>query len=333
MSAAARRVAIVGAGGTIAMEGAHPFDWVDYGDSGRINPVEKIVAGMDRGLDDIALELVPFRMLPSTGITVEDWIELAALVKALDARPGIAGIVITHGTATLEETAFFIEATCAVTKPVILSGAQRPPNTAASDAMVNLRAAVSAATQAPAGVYACMNGQLFAAADVSKTSNFALDAFEAPEFGPLGRIDADGSLFIARAPIPAPRVLDLPEGTVPRVDIALSYAGSDGTAIRALTAAGAQAIIVAGMPPGRAAPGDRAAMCEAVAAGVVVVQSSRALRGSVPVQPYNRAEGILGGGGLSVQKARILVLLALSSNLDIEGIEELLQTWGRSPPT
>ncbi|MBK0329590.1 asparaginase [Rhodobacteraceae bacterium F11138] len=315
------------------MEGAHPFDWVDYGDTGRINPVDKIVRGMNLGLDGVDLELVPFRMLPSTGISVDDWIELAGVVMALDAQANIAGVVITHGTATLEETAFFIEATCHVTKPVILSGAQRPPNTAASDAMVNLRSAVSAATQAPAGVYACMNGQLFAASDVTKTSNFALDAFEAPEFGPLGRVDADGGLFMARAPIPAPKVLDLPAGAVPRVDIALSYAGSDGTAIRALTSARAEGIIVAGMPPGRAAPGDRAAMLEAVAAGVVVVQSSRATRGGVPVQPYNRADGILGGGGLSVQKARILVLLALASNSDRDAIEDLLQTWGRLPPT
>lgn len=326
---AARRVAVIGAGGTIAMEGAHPFDWVDYGDTGRINSVETIVEGMDLGLDAVTLDLVPFRMLPSTGISVADWIELAGVVMDLAGNSDIDGIVITHGTATLEETAFFLEATCATTKPVILSGAQRPPNTAASDAMVNLRAAVSAATQAPAGVYACMNGQLFAAADVSKTSNFALDAFEAPEFGPLGRIDADGSLYMARAPIPARKVLPLPTGKAPRVDIALSYAGSDGTAIRALMSAGAQAIVVAGMPPGRAAPGDRAAMLEAVAAGVTVVQSSRALRGGVPIQPYNQADGILGGGGLSVQKARILLMLALASGSEAAEIEHLLQTWGR----
>ncbi|MEC7761545.1 MAG: asparaginase [Pseudomonadota bacterium] len=328
----AGRVAVVGAGGTIAMEGAHPFDWVDYGDTGRINLVDKIVEGMDLGLAGITLDLIPFRMLPSTGISVADWTELAQVVMDLDGQTDIDGIVVTHGTATLEETAFFLEATCATTKPVILSGAQRPPNTAASDAMVNLRAAVSAATQAPAGVYACMNGQLFAASDVTKTSNFALDAFEAPEFGPLGRIDADGSLFMARAPIPAPRVLPIPTGEVPRVDIALSYAGSDGTAIRALTSAGAQAIIVAGMPPGRAAPGDRAAMLDAVAAGVTVVQSSRALRGGVPIQPYNQADGILGGGGLSVQKARILVMLALASGSEAAEIEDLLQTWGRYQP-
>ncbi|EAQ02376.1 Asparaginase/glutaminase [Pseudooceanicola batsensis HTCC2597] len=324
---------MIGAGGTIAMEGAHPFDWVDYGDTGRINPVDRIVEAMDLGLDGIALELVPFRMLPSTGITVEDWIDLAARVKELDRQNSIAGIVVTHGTATLEETAFFLEATCAATKPVILSGAQRPPNTAASDAMVNLRAAISAATQAPAGVYACMNGQLFAASDVSKTSNFALDAFEAPEFGPLGRIEADGTLFMARPPVPARRILALPEGAVPRVDIALSYSGSDGAAIRALTAAGAAGLVVAGMPPGRAAPGDRAAMLEAVAAGVVVVQSSRALRGGVPVQPYNRADGILGGGALGVQKARILLMLALASKSSAADIEDLLQTWGRLAPT
>ena len=326
---AARHVAVIGAGGTIAMEGAQPLDWVDYGDTGRINTVDQIVEGMNLGLTDVTLELVPFRMLPSTGISVADWIELAGVVMELDQRTDIDGIVITHGTATLEETAFFLEATCATTKPVILSGAQRPPNTAASDAMVNLRAAVSAAIQAIAGVYVCMNGQLFAAADVSKTSNFALDAFEAPEFGPLGRIDADGSLFMARAPIQPSKVLPLPAHEPPRVDIALSYAGSDGTAIRALTSAGAKAIIVAGMPPGRASPGDRTAMLEAVAAGVTVVQSSRALRGGIPVQPYNRADGILGGGGLNVQKARILVMLALASGHKAADIEKLLQTWGR----
>lgn len=310
------------------MEGANPFDWVDYGDTGKINPVEKIVAGMDLGLPEIDLELVPFRLLPSTGISIEDWIELAGLVMKLDQRADIAGIVITHGTATLEETAFFLEATCAVTKPVILSGAQRPPNTAASDAMVNLRAAVAAATQAPAGVFACMNNLLFAACDVTKTSNFALDAFEAPEFGPLGRINADGSLYMARNAAPAQVIFAVPTGTLPRVDIALSYAGSDGAGIRALTTAKAQAIIVAGMVPGRASPGDRAAMLEAVAAGVLVVQSSRALRNGVPVQPYNQADRILGGGVLSVQKARILILLALASQFNRDTIESLLQNWG-----
>jgi len=325
------RVAIVGAGGTIAMEGAHPFDWVDYGDTGRINAMETILDSIDLGLSEVALELVPFRLLPSTGISVADWIALAQQVKDLDARDDVTGILVTHGTATLEETAFFLEATCAVAKPVVLSGAQRPPNTAASDAIVNLRAAVSVATQAPRGVYACMNSQLFAAADVTKTSNFALDAFEAPEFGALGRVNADGGLYMVRHPAAAPHIFDLPSDPIPRVDIALSYAGSDGCAIRALAASGSQGIIVAGMPPGRAAPGDRTAMLEAVARGTIVVQSSRALRGSVPIQPYNRASGILGGGGLTVEKARILVLLALAANMSPERIEALLQLWGRIP--
>lgn len=325
------RVAIIGAGGTIAMEGAHPYDWVDYGDTGIINPVEAVVAGMDLRLPGITHTLHPFRMLPSTGITPADWQELAARIEAIASGaegPVPDGIVVTHGTASMEESAFFVHLTLGHDLPVIFTGAQRPPNTAASDAAANLRQAVAAAASGLApGAYVVMDSRIFGAADVTKTANHALDAFEAPEFGPLGAVEASGRVVLARQPLPRPRRFTPGDGPLPGVALVASYAGAGGDVIDALAVAGMGGIVSAGMPPGRCTPGERAAMKRAVAAGLTVVQSSRALRGRVPVQAWNTADGILSGGGLSPNKARILLLLALAEGLPAAEIEMLLQFW------
>ena len=110
----------------------------------------------------------------------------------------------------------------------------------------------------------------------------------------------------------------------PRVDLALSYAGADGTAIDAFVRSGASAIISVGMPPGRCTPEERAALREAVAAGVLVVQSSRAPRGAVVAQGYNRADGIVSGGDLAPNKLRILLMVGLSAGLARAAIGEML---------
>jgi len=326
-----RRIAVIGAGGTIAMVGAGRWDWVDYGDTGIIRPVERVLEEMSFGLPGVDVVPVAFRLLPSTGITPADWVALAQAIADLARAGGVDGVVVTHGTATLEETAFFLHAVLDPPWPVVVTGAQRPPATAGSDAEAGMRGALAAAACGPAGVFVAMNGQLFGAATVTKTSNFALDAFEAPQSGPLGRIEPDGSLSLLAAPVPRAHAFGVPEDAqaLPRVDIALSYAGADGVAVDALVAAGARGIVSAGLPPGRSTPGERAALLRAVAAGVTVVQSSRAARGQVPVQPYNVAEGILAGGGLAPNKARILVMLALGAGLGRAALQALLLGWGK----
>lgn len=321
------RIAVLGAGGTIAMEGAHPFDWVDYGDTGIINPVDRVIAAMEFGLPGVEVVPVPVRMLPGTGIMAADWVGLAAAIAETAGAGGFDGIVVTHGTATLEETAFFLSRVVDVGLPVVVTGAQRPPNTLSSDAVAGLRGALVAAARAPAGVFVAMNGHLFDPADVTKTANHALDAFEAPEFGPLGRIEAGGTLTLRRFPAAPVRRFALPDSGatgLPRTDLVLSYAGADGTQIDALVAAGTRGIVSAGFPPGRCTPGERAALLRAVAAGVVVVQGSRAVRGTVPLQSYNARDGILSGGGLAPGKARILLMLALSAGLSADAIQALL---------
>jgi L-asparaginase len=328
-----QRALVVGAGGTIAMVGRSAYDWVEYGESGQVRPVAEVVCELQPLLDGVELEMISFRAVASTGIAWRDWMELGRLVRDLAAtRPDAHGIVITHGTASLEDTAWFLDLVVQCRMPVVLVGAQRPPNTAGSDAAPNLRAALAVAVAPQArelGVLVVMDNYIYSARDVSKTANFALDAFEAGEFGPLGRVDADGTVVLRRRPsLPNPRAAPLASALAcdspPRVDLALSHAGADGTAINAFVQAGARAIVSVGMPPGRCTPAEREALREAVAAGVLVVQSSRAPRGAVVAQQYNRADGILSGGDLAPNKLRILLMAALSVGVAHAAIGEML---------
>ena len=315
------------------MVGRSAYDWVEYGESGHVRSVAEVVGELQPLLEGVELEMVSFRAIGSTGIAWRDWVELAMLVRNLVAtRPDAQGIVITHGTASLEDTAWFLDLVLRCPLPVVLVGAQRPPNTAGSDAAPNLRAALAVAV-APAardlGVLVVMDNYIHGARDVRKTSNFALDAFESGEFGPLGRVDADGTVVLRRRPsLPNPQAAPL-DGALacdapPRVDLALSYAGADRTAIDAFVRAGASAIVSVGMPPGRCTPAERDALREAVAAGVLVVQSSRAPRGAVVAQQYNRADGIVSGGDLAPNKLRILLMAALSAGVAHAAIGKML---------
>jgi L-asparaginase len=321
----------VGAGGTIAMHGAHGFDWVDYFDSGIIHHIDEVIATHPLQLRGIEALPVTYRLLPSTGIGPGDWQELARFIQALAQELGpLDGIVVTHGTATLEETAFFMNLVHDG-PPLVLVGAQRPANTIGSDAIPNLRGAVAAAGSGalpPGSVSVLMDGYLYSPTDVTKTGNHQLHAFEAPEFGPLGSVDAQGRVSLRRQAWGDQRLplsYDTLNATpLPRVDIVFSYAGADDAGIRGLLDAGAQGLVVAGFAPGRCANGQRPVLEEAAARGVKVVQCSRAYRGSVPAQTYNEKVGILGGGRLSPQKARILLMLMLRARLPHHLMQELL---------
>lgn len=331
---ARRRIALISTGGTIAMEGAHAFDWLNYGGNGRINPVDEILKSLDLGLEGLDVSPVSLKSLPSTGITPADWRDLAQNIRAtLTADASIEGVVVTHGTATLEETAFFMHLVHGAQQPVILTGAQRPPNTASSDAVANLRAALIAAADLRlqgAGCLVCFNQALHEASDVTKTSNFSLDAFRSPHLGPLGHFGPSGALTLRRAPDPALRgaFAQFDAGaSLPRVDIVFSYAGADGTAVRAFVSAGARGLVSIGFPPGRSANQERAALEKAAADGLLVIQCSRALDDHVPEQPYNMRAGVLSGGGLAANKVRILAMLALGAQMPSADLQHMLLTF------
>ncbi len=328
---ARKRIAVVATGGTIAMEGSHDFDWLEYGSNGVMNPIEDVLARLNLELPDYELSLHNFRSLPSTNIGPADWMDLnKAFRSIIGNESSLDGLVVTHGTASLEESCYFTHLVHPGPQPIVFTGAQRPPNTASSDAHANLRSAIIGAgceQLRSGGAFVCLDETLHSASEVTKASNFTLDAFDSPNFGPVGRLDPTGQWVIPRAPVSATAGLfsttDL-AGPLPRTDIVYSYAGADGVAIEAFVNAGARALVSVGFPPGRASNIERKALYAAVSAGLIVVQCSRALRGRVPLQTYNGAAGVLSGGSLPPSKARILTMLALANSMQPQHLQELL---------
>jgi L-asparaginase len=318
------KVAVIGTGGTISGVGRDRLDLYEYGTSGRFMHVEELIATVPE-LAQVA-EVIPVRYknIASTAIGPTEWLELVRLIRdTVAADPAIAGVVITHGTATLEETAYFLNLAVTVDVPVVVVGAMRPSSALGSDGGMNLLNAVRVAASAEArglGVLVVLNDEINAARDVTKTSTYRVQTFVAREFGQLGYADGDGIYFYRKplrrgAPQTEFAVADLT--ALPRVDIVPAYAGADDAFVQAAIAAGAQGIVSAGFPPGSPSPGQKAALSEAVQGGIVVVQTTRAGSGRVIDDSVSlRSAGFVAGDNLTPQKARILLMLALTVTKD-----------------
>jgi L-asparaginase len=329
-SQARPRVAVIGTGGTMSSVGRHSLDLVEYSDFGQVLDVDQLLSRVPEAAEAADVVPVPFRSIPGSSLGPGDWLELNDLVHQVVAlSPAPDGVVITHGTATLEETAYFLNLTLKAEIPVVVVGAQRPISGLSTDAALNLVNAVRVAASHDArglGVLVLLNDEIHAARDVTKTSTYRLQTFRSPDLGVLGFADPDGKVAIYRRPVRrhAPDTAFDVRGRreLPRVDIAHSYAGADGTAIRAFVEAGASGIVSAGMLPGTATPAEKEAMAEAVRRGVLVVQSSRA-SGRVLERAPDRERGVLLADDLNPQKARILAMLALTVTEDRNAIQRL----------
>ena len=328
------KVAFIGTGGTMSSLGNGPLDLVDYSATDQRMHAGEILERFPE-IQDVA-DVVPVRYknVPSYDLFFPEWKELAALCTQLVAdTPDLAGIVIGHGTASMEETAYFLNLTLKVAVPVVLVGSQRPASALSTDAGLNLVNAVRTAASPQArgrGVLLLMNDEIHAAREVTKTSTARLQTFRSPDFGVLGHADGDKVVFYR-----APERRHAPEtefdvsaiGALPRVDIAYSYVGSDGAAVRAFMAAGARGIVSAGFAPGFAGSADSAALREAVAQGIVVVQSTRAGSGRVFHGSRMREWGFLTADNLNPQKARLLLALAMTVTTDPADIARIFETY------
>ena len=273
-----------------------------------------------------------FANVASSEMTPVMWLALArAIADTLRARPELAGVVVTHGTDTMEETAYFLDLTVADPRPVVVTGAMRPADGVGVDGPANLRNAVRLAA-APAasgrGAMILMNDEILAARDASKTNTVRPSAFGAPVRGALGVADPEGIVF-HRLPARAPTFDITHVRELPRVDVVMSYVGADGADVDAFVAAGAKGIVVAGAGRGAIPPRQRQALNRAIARGVVVVAGSRTGSGSVPVddRPTRRpANGpTVGAGDLTAPKARVLLMLALTRTSDPRAVAELFE--------
>jgi L-asparaginase len=328
------KVAFIGTGGTIASLGRGPLDLQDYGAIGNVMHAEEILAKWPVVHQVADVIPVKYRNIPSTAIDFGDWKALVALCHRLpNDHPGLDGIVIGHGTATLEETAYFLNLTLKIPIPVVVVGAQRPSSALSSDAGMNLVNAIRVAGSPEArgmGVLVLLNDEIHAAREVTKTSTLRLQTFRTPDFGVLGHADGDAVVFYRqpvrkRAPDTEFDIADL--DALPRVDISYSYTGADGTAVRAFAAAGAHGIVSAGFAPGFSAPGEAEALRDAVSQGIVVVQSTRAGSGRTFRTTRLKAGGLLIADNLNPQKARILLSLALTGTRDSDEIMRIFRTY------
>ena len=328
------RVAVISCGGTISAKGANSLDVTDYNDTGQFLQIGDLL-GRFPELAEIA-EAIPiqFQSVGSSAIGPQQWLELVSLVHhTVATEHGVSGVVIAHGTATLEETAYFFNLTLKTDVPVVLVGSQRPPTALSSDVGMNLVDAFRAVVSPDArgkGVLVILNDEVHAARDVTKTSTLRLHTFRTPDFGMLGQVEGDGVHFY-RAPLrrTAPNTEFDVRGlsSLPRVDVCYSYAGADGAVIDALVIAGARGIVSAGFALGVTTPAERNSLQRAIAKGLVVVQSSRVWSGRVAPQRNLLKMGMVFADNLNPQKARILLMLALTRTTDRATIQNFFEQY------
>jgi L-asparaginase len=271
----------------------------------------------------------------SGDITFEHWLTLTKRVDAiLRDDPAVAGIVVTHGTNTLEETAYFLNLTVRHDRPVVVVGAQRPATAISADGPLNLLNAIRTAATPEArgkGVLIVMNDEINSARDATKTNTYRVEAFRSPELGFLGYVDADKVSFYrastrrhtSRTEFDVSQLSDLP-----KVDIVYTYAQPTTDVIQALVASGVKGLVFAGTGAGALTTSQIAAL-KAIPepSRPVVVRSSRVGNGRVIALTGLREEyetiGAIPGDNLNPQKARVLLMLALTKTTDRKEIERI----------
>ena len=326
------RVYLVGTGGSISFVGRTRTDYINYSYDGKHLTIDELLERVPEAREIAEVRTEQFLNLGSTDVTPEHWLGLAKRINQIFRDdPGAAGVAVTHGTATLEETAYFLNLTVKSSRPVVVTGAMRPPTGLGTDTDVNLIDCirVAAAPQsAGRGVLTVLNNQVQAARDVTKTNSYRLETFQSPDFGFLGYADSDGQVVFYRRPERA-HTIDTEfevDGVdqLPRVDIAPAYAGADGLVIRALAAAGVDGIVAAGLGSGGSPPPFMAALKEVSDAGLPVVVTTQTGSGRVVLTRRFTEDGYIVADNLTPKKARVLLILALSVTKDRSEIQRMM---------
>jgi L-asparaginase len=307
-------VALIATGGTIAM---------------KIDPVRNAPVPAISGEDLLAtvpdiskhaqIEVNNLSNVPSDYMDPPRWVALTRAVQDTLARPEVAGVVVSHGTDTLEETAWWLDLTVASDKPVVLIGAQRNASESDFDGPRNLLNAVRIATDpasAGKGAVLAMNNQINAARQVTKTHTTNVETFQSGQWGLLGAVDPDRVVW-SRAPLRRQHV-PIRSDAMPPVEIVAMYGGADGQLVRAAIDQGARGVVVQALGMGNMNRPMFAAIKDAIGRGVPVVVASRVPEGRVlPSYGFEGGGKTLADAGavmaddLSPQKARILLMLLL----------------------
>ncbi len=316
------RLATFFTGGTISMR-------IDPATGGAVPALsgEEIIAQVP-GLDEIAdFDVINFGKWPGPHVTPPRMMELARAVKEKIADESVAGAVVTHGTDTLEETAYLLDLVLNEEKPIVFVGAMRNSSELSWDGPGNLRSAIRVAIDPQSrdlGVIVAMNDQLIAAAEVTKTHTEATDTFQSRDFGPLGFVDKDRVIVTRRL---FEREHIVTNKIEERVDAIKMYAGADGRFINFAIDDGARGLVIEALGRGNVPIAALPAIERAIKAGIPVVITSRCYRGRVlDTYAYEgagrqlRKMGAILGGMRTSASARIKLMLALGAGWSVEKI-------------
>lgn len=322
-----KKVAAIFTGGTISMK-------VDKRLSAAIPAMSsEEIMSLVTNIDKIAdIEIVPFARIPGPHMTPELMLELSRTVKDTIARDDISGVIITHGTDSLEETAFFLDLNIESEKPIIVVGSMRNASELGYDGPSNLSAAICTAVSEQAknkGVLVVLNNEVNSAREVTKTHTMSLDTFKSFSFGPLGIVDNDEVIFYRDITQHAHIPTDEVEASV---ELIKSVAGMDSKYINFCIKEGTKGIVIEAMGRGNIPPNMIDGIKNAIEHNIPVVIVSRCPMGRV-LGSYGYEGGgkmlhdlgTIFGGDLNGQKARIKLMLALSTTNDLNELKDIFE--------
>lgn len=329
------RVALIITGGTIDSLGKDRLDLAWYIEAGKRLNTGELLAQLPELKSIAEVTEIPFRRLPSHALVDKDWLDMVRTIQSIFDGNQADGIVITHGTNTIEETAYFLNLTLKTDKPVVIVGSMRPASALGADGYLNLVNAVKVAGDPNSRGRGCllvMNDTIYSGRDVTKTATYRVQAFQGRDLGPLGYADADGKIVYyhqtAKKHTTDTEFDVLSLQSLPRVDVVVSYVGADGKMIEAAAAAGARGIVSAGTGAGRPTPAEDEAFDRMYKEkGVIMCLCSRVGSGRVVRSPGLAKRGFVAGDNLQPWKARALLALALTKTNNADEIQRMFDTY------
>ena len=323
---------MIGTGGSISCIGDSRVDLLNYNYADKHLTIEEMVARIPEAGEIADIRAEQFLNVYGGDVTPSQWLQLARRIEHIFREDNdAAGVVVTHGTSTLEETAYFLHLAVRSPKPVVITGAMRPPTAISTDADMNLYDAIRVAAcpdAAGKGALVVLNNEIQAARDVTKTNTSRVETFKSGELGFLGYADSDGKVVFLRDSLrakPAAGALNLDKLTAfPRVDIAYAYSGVDGVAVRAMVDAGCAGIVSAGLGSGSVPRAFLDALREAHKSGVCIVMASHSGNGRVMAKRSFTEKGFVVADSLAPKKVRILLMLALAQTRDPGEIQRMM---------
>jgi len=328
-------VHVIGTGGSISCISESRTEFIDYNYADRHFTIDEMLARLPEigGIASVRAE--QFTNVYGGEVSPAHWLVLARRINEIFRTiPATAGIAITHGTSTLEETAYFLNLTVQAPRPVVITGAMRPMTALSNDAELNLLDCVRVAactSAAGRGVLVVLNNQIQGARDVTKSSTSRLDTFKSADLGFFGYADSDGQVVFYRATTKRHThgsEFDVDKiDVLPRVDIAFAYSGADGTTIEALARAGCAGLVAAGLGSGGAPRAYLDALSAVRESDIPVVIASQAGSGRVMGRRGFLERGFIVADNLQPRKARILLTLALTCTQDPKQIQRIMNEY------